>query len=125
MLQFKFRHISPHLQSLGKCKDEHCGTECAIYDESGKLISTGNAYLRPDTEVTVVTRTPTTITYDTRVIPGDQFSRPAGRKVAAARAIQSAAPRFGWQDKEGAEKRRLIWEQLFDQSPSTFRGSRV
>ena len=119
MLKFKFRQISPVLQERGQCVGERCGTECTILDEQGTVVGTGNAYLRPDTEVfTVAKKGPVSIT-ESYIIPGDNFSRPLGRKISAGRAIRSAVPRLGRRDKVGAENRRLIWEQLFLQSPKT------
>lgn len=102
MLRFKFRHIHPD-DPAAASSSERSGTSCIIEDESGSIFGTGDSFLHP----------------------GDNFSRPLGRKLAAGRAIRHAITRLGRRDTAGAEKRRDAWEQLFSQSPNTFRGGSV
>ncbi len=101
-MKFKFIQNSPDKLSKASDDCDFCGTGCQIVDDSGAVVSTGLATLHP----------------------GDNFSRPVGRKISAGRAIRAYIPRLGRRDHAGRAARFDLWKQLFDQSPSTQRGGR-
>lgn len=105
----KFRFIQNSPERLKRLPGDpvatcyQCGTHCEIRNDEGTLIlSEGSALLHP----------------------GDNFSRPLGRKIAAGRAIRELVPRYGRRDHAGRAARFDLWNQLFVQSPSTKYGGR-